>query len=254
MTLQEILDNAAYGDDVSFVQGDLTMKLGDLRAFRKMADGEKQTAAAKRAEAEKLAREAAVLLASIEEQRTKANQNQPPPTGDDWRKDPFYQPVAAELDKFNGVVEKINAALAAQQKSLDNASAIYALERMRNQWDRVKDKVKGKTFEELAQQAVKEGVKDNYGLPTLDPIIDRLMEPDRIKAAQDKAVEEARVKWEQEQAASMASKPGSSARFRNVKSDSKPPISKIEDLNSEAIAREVQNDPEFRAALEGTVQ
>lgn len=248
--LQEILDNAAYGDDVSFVQGDLSVTLGEVRAWKKMAESEKMAAAGKRQEAEKLAREAATLLAGLEEQSKNANRNQPPPAGDDWRKDPFYQPIAAELDKFNGIVEKINSALAAQQKSLDNASAIYALERMRNQWDRVKDKVKGKTFEELAQQAVKEGVKDNYGLPTLDPIIDRLMEPDRIKAAQDKAVEEARAKWEQEQAASMASKPGSSARFRNVKGNDKPPIARIEDLNSEVV----MNDPDVRAAMEGTVQ
>jgi hypothetical protein len=247
MTLQEILDNAAYGDDTSFVQGDLTMKLGDLRAFRKLADGEKQTAAAKRAEAEKLARDAAALLQSLEEQAKRVPQPKNEGNEPDWRKDPFYQPVAAEIDKVNGIVEKINAALAAQQKSLDNASAIYALERMRNQFDRVKDKVKGKSFEDLAKQAVAEGVKDNYGLPTLDPIIDRLMEPERIKAAQETAVQEARAKWEQEQAAANISKPGSSARFRN-KSDSKPPVSRIEDITSEMV----MNDPDVRAAMEGT--
>lgn len=250
MTLQEILDNAAYGDDLSFTQGDMTMKLGELRAFRKLADGEKQTAAAKRQEAEKLAREAATLLAGLEEQAKKTNQNQPPPAGDDWRKDPFYQPVASEIDRLSGIIEKMNGALAAQQKAHDNATAIYALERLRNQWDRVKDKLKGKTFEDLAKQAVAEGVKDNYGLPTLDPIIDRLMEPDRIKAAQDQAVQEARVKWEQEQAANMAGKPGSSARFRNIKGNDKPPISKIEDLTSEVV----MNDPDVRAAMEGTIQ
>lgn len=251
-TLKEILDNAAYGDDVNFVQGDLTMKLGDLREFRKAAEGEKQTAAAKRAEAEKLAREAATLLQSLEEQAKAAAAKTPkePTPGDDWRKDPFYQPVAQELEKVNGIVEKINAALAAQQKSLDNASAIYALERMRNQFDRVKDKVKGKTFEELAQQAIKEGSKDNYGLPTLDPIIEKLTEPDRMEEYATKKIEDARKKWEQEQAANMAGKPSSSSRFRNVKSDSKPPIAKIEDLNSEVV----MNDPDVRAAMEGTVQ
>jgi hypothetical protein len=248
MTLQEIIANAQYADNLEFADANgVKFSMADLRSLARMADGEKQTAAKKRAEAERLASDAAALLQTIEEQAKAATKQTPASTETDWRKDPFYQPIAGEIDKLVGLIEKSNNAQAAMQKSLDNASAIYALERMRNQFDRVKDKVKGKTFEELAQQAVKEGVKDNYGLPTLDPIIERLTEPDRMETYAKEKIAEERKKWEQEQAASSASKPGSSARFRTQKSD-KPPIAKIEDLNSEVV----MNDPDVRAAMEGT--
>lgn len=249
-SLKEILDNAQYADNLEFTDPNgVKFSMADLRSLSKMAEGEKQVAAQKRSEAEKLAAQAATLLASLEEQAHKVPTTQTPPTGDDWRKDPFYQPVATELDKFNGIVEKLNQTISAQQKALDNAQAIYALERMRSQYNAMPEKLRSTTkFEDLAKQAVEGKHVDRYNLPTLDPLIEKLTEPDRMETFAQSKIAEAKKQWEQEQMASSASKPGSSARFRTQKSD-KPPIAKIEDLNSEVV----MNDPDVRAAMEGPI-
>jgi hypothetical protein len=248
-TLKEILDNAQFADNLEFNDEKIgKVSLGELRNLRKMAEGEQQTAATKRAEAERLAAQAATLLASLQEQAEKGTKQQAAAPGDDWRKDPFYQPIVPELEKYNQVIEKLNKTVEAQQKALDNAQAIYALERMRGQYNALPESVrKANKFEELAKQAVSAGAKDSYGLPTLDPIVERLTEPDRIEAAKKEAVEAARKEWQQEQAVSATTKPGSQARFRNQKSE-KPPISKIEELTSEVVMQ----DPDVRAAWEGT--
>ena len=252
-TLSEIIANAQMADNMEFTDpSGVKFSMADLRSLSKMAEGEKATAAQKRGEAERLAAQAATLLASLQEQAEKATKQQAPPAaGEDWRKDPFYQPVATEFDKFNAVVEKLNTTIAAQQKALDNAQAIYALERMRGQFNAKKDVLNGQSFEELAKQAVAGKHVDAYGLPTLDPLIEKLTEPTRIKSAQAEAVAAARKEWEKEQAVSATQKPGSQSRFRNVKTDAKAPIAKIEDLNSDAIIKGMQDDPEFRAQMEG---
>ena len=252
-SLQEIIANAQYADNLEYTDPNgVKFSLGDLRSLSRMAEGEKQTAANKRAQAEKLAGEAANLLASLQEQATKANtQHKEPVAGDDWRKDPFYQPITGELDKYNETIKKLNETVAAQQKALDNAQAIYALERMRNQFNALPEKVRNsQKFEELARQAVSMGAKDSYGLPTLEPLIERLTEPERREEYATTKIAEARKEWEREQAVSANAKPGSQARFRNQKSSDKPPIAKIEDLSSDVV----MNDPDVRAAFEGTVQ
>jgi hypothetical protein len=255
-TLKEILDNAQLADNQEFTDpSGVKFSLGDLRSLSRMAEGEKQTAAQKRQEAERLAQQAATLLASLQEQADKAGKPPAVNTGDDWRKDPFYQPVVGEIDKLVATINKLNETNAATQKALDNAQAIYALERMRGQFNALPEKVRNsQKFEELARQAVSQGAKDSYGLPTLDPIIEKLREPERLEAYAASKVAEERKKWEQEQAVAASGRPGSSAKFRNVKSDAKPPIAKIEDLNSEAVLKGIADDPEFRAAMEGPLQ
>jgi choline dehydrogenase-like flavoprotein len=250
-TLQEIIANAQIADTTEFTDASgVKFSVADLRSLSKMAEGEKQTAAQKRQEAERLASQAATLLASLQEQAEKATQKKEPVPGEDWRKDPFYQPVASELDKFNAVVEKLNTTIAAQQKALDNAQAIYALERMRSQYNAAPENIrKSMKFEDLAKQAVSEKHVDNYNLPTLEKIIEKATEPDRMNAFAAQKIEEAKKEWQKEQAVAQNAKPGSQARFRTQKSE-KPPIAKIEDLNSEVV----MNDPDVRAAFEGTVQ
>jgi hypothetical protein len=250
-TLQEIIANAQIADTTEFTDASgVKFSVADLRSLSKMAEGEKQTAAQKRQEAERLAWQAATLLASLEESEKAGKQKEPPAAGEDWRKDPFYQPVATELDKFNAIVEKLNQTMTAQQKALDNAQAIYALERMRSQYNAAPENIrKAMKFEDLAKQAVSEKHVDNYNLPTLEKIIEKATEPERMNAFAAQKIEEAKKEWQKEQAVAQNAKPGSQARFRIQKSE-KPPIAKIEDLNSEVV----MNDPDVRAAFEGTVQ
>jgi hypothetical protein len=249
-TLQEIIANAQLNDTTEFTDASgVKFSLADLRSLSRMAEGEKQTAAQKRQEAEKLAAQAATLLQSLQEQAEKAGKpKEPAAGGEDWRKDPFYQPVASELDKFNAVVEKLNQTIAAQQKALDNAQAIYALERMRGQYNAAPESIrKAMKFEDLAKRAVSEKHVDGYNLPTLEKIIEKETEPERMKAYADQKIEEAKKEWQKEQAVAQNAKPGSQARFRTQKNAEKPPISKIEELTSDVV----MNDPDVRAAFEG---
>jgi hypothetical protein len=256
-SLQEIIDNAQFTDTMELTEPSTGTKftLGDVRKFRGSALELERVAANKKVQAEQLATEAAKLLTSLQEQAkaVEANKAKEPPALADWEKDPWYAPVATAMkekfDALNTVIAKMNEAFAEQKKALDNAQAIYGLERMRREFDAHKDdpSLKGKTFEDLAREAVNGRVIDQYGLPTLSPIISRLTEPDRIERAKKEAVDAARKSWEQEQAVAATTKPGA-GRFRTIKPNEKPPISKIEELTSEMVA----NDPDVRAAMEGT--
>jgi len=115
-TLQEILNDAQFGDDVQFDFNGNKIPLKELRALKANFTKEQQEIAAKKAEAEKTALEAANVLAQLLEEKGKTVKNTPPPAAEEWEKDPIYQPV---LNKFNPVFEtlkSISAALESQKK------------------------------------------------------------------------------------------------------------------------------------------
>ncbi len=251
-TLKEILDNAQFGDDVQFDFNGNKIPLKELRALRANFTSEQQQIAQTRAKAEKDALEAANVLAQLIEQQGKTPKPAAAEGGEEWEKDPLYAPI---LKKFSPVFDALKQSAAQQAKiakDLERAQAVYAIDRMRGEFNRRADKdgkVKGKTFKELAEEAVKANSIDEFGAPTLEPIIDRLTEPDRREEYAATRIKEERKKWEDEQRAAGSTKPGSTSRFRTVKSD-KAPINKIEDLNSEAVLKEIQNDPEFAKEME----
>jgi hypothetical protein len=269
-SLEEILAKADLNDDIAFEFGGSKFTVGDVRKLRKGLDAETKTAKAKREEAEQLAMQAASLLTQLQEAEAKVKEAAAARKGlennngggaSDWRKDPFYAPVAEELARISGTydsaIKEVRELAGALKKTMDQYSSVYAYERLRAQYDRNADKLKGKgEFKDLAKQAVERKLLDDYGLPTLEPLISELTLPERIAAERKAAVDEAKVAWDKEQAArSVASqRPGAAARF-SVKKDEKPPISKIEDLSSEKVMEAVANDADFAKVMAGeTVQ
>lgn len=265
-SLEEILAKADLNDDVAFEFGGSKFSVGDIRKLRKTLDSETKTAKQKREEAEQLAIQAATLLQQLQEAQAKAGEAAAAKKladgnngggASDWRKDPFYAPVAEELSRISGTydtaIKEVRELAGALKKTMDQYSSVYAYERLRAQYDRNADKLKGKgEFKDLARQAVERKLLDDYGLPTLDPLINELTLPERIAAERKSAVDEAKVTWEKEQAAkSVASqRPGAAARF-NVKKDDKPLINKIEELSSEKIIQGIADDPEFAKQMAG---
>ena len=268
-SLEDILAKADLNDDIAFEFGGSKFTVGDVRKLRTKLDGETKTAKQKREEAEQLAMQAASLLTQLQEAEAKAKEAAAARKGlennsggaADWRKDPFYAPVAEELARMSGTydtaIKEVKELAGALKKTMDQYSSVYAYERLRAQYDSNADKLKGKgEFKELARQAVERKLLDDYGLPTLEPLISELTLPERIAAERKAAVDEAKVAWDKEQAAkSVASqRPGAAARFQ-VKKDDKPPIGKIEELNSETVLKGIADDPEFAKAMSGeTVQ
>lgn len=251
-TLQEILNDAQFGDDVQFDFNGNKIPLKELRAMRGNFAKEQQEISQAKAAAEKSALEAANVLAQLLEEKGKTVTNKTPAAPEEWENDPIYKPV---LNKFNPIfdaIKNLTASIEAQKKTVEQAQAIYAIDRMRAEFNRKADKdgkVKGKSFQELAAEAVNTKTVDSFGVPTLEPLIDRMTEPDRREEYAATRIKEERKKWDDEQRAAGSSKPGSSARFRTQKSD-KPPIAKIEELTSDMV----MNDPDVLAAMEGKVQ
>lgn len=259
-TLQDILNAADLADDFELDFGAKgKVKVSDLRGYRKGVDNEIKVAEMKRREAESLATEAATLLAGLTEAQKKQTTAAPTRAAADgsydWKTDPLYAPVVAELQSVLAAANAAKEMAEAQKKSLEQVSSVYAYERMRTEYDRAKDSLGDARFEDLAQEAINGKHYDRFGLPTLSPIIDRRTEPSRIKAAQTQAVADARREWDAAQAAA-ATKSGTTgaSRFNTREGADKavaPPNKRIEDITSEMVA----SDPDVQAAMRGeTVQ
>lgn len=249
-TLSELIADAASNDDLAFTGPDgVTFKLADLRGFSKATDGEKRIAEMKRVEAENAVKEAQKILEALQEAQKQMNAAQPKTAvaedKDAWKKDPLYAPIVPVFESLASQAKE-SAELAANiKKSLDQSQAIYALERMRRQYAEATVKPKDKTFEQIVAEVVNAKEVDQFGLPTLEKYLYRVTEPDRIKAAADKAVADAKVEWDKAAKAAAVPKPG---QFRPAAKKEDAPIKNLNELTSEKIA----NDPDIMAAMEGT--
>jgi hypothetical protein len=254
-TLAELISDAAAADDLEFSLPDGSKyKLADLRGFRSGVETERQTAERARKEAERVAQEAKDLfnaLKSAQEELAKQNtRTEPTQKGKRWQDNPLYDELVPVIEAAEKEAKDARALANAMKASLDQSQAIYALERMRREWAEAKIKPKDKRFEEVVAEVIAAKELDDMGLPTLTKYLHRTSEPDRIKQATEEAVAAAKKEWEKAQRAADIPKPG---RFRTVKTD-KPPISKIDDLNSEAILKGIADDSDFAAAMEGGIK
>ncbi len=245
-TLQDILDQAAMADATEVTIGDQKFTLADIRGFRGATQKELTAAQSKRAEAERLAVQAAELMAQLSGVQPPAAPK-PADGSFDWTKDPLWAPVVPEIQKAMAAATKAQEAADAATARLGKAESIYAIKILRAEYDAAPESFrKANSFKDIASQAVAAKELDELGMPTLSRRIREATEPDRISEASKAAVEAARKQWETEQAAAAAKPSATGGRFHTVKNAEKP-IQRIEDLNSEAI----QNDPDIAAAIRG---
>lgn len=255
-TLEEILnDEQGFGNDLSIDLNGNKIPLGDIRKFRAGTKEAERIAVAKRTEAEKTAMDAATLLAQLQE----ASKTAVTPaktaavaagTGYDWKSDPFFAPVVAEIASVLEVAKASQAAAEATRKQLEQTAAVYSYERLRAEYDRAPESFRSKIpFEQVAQEAIAAKEIDRFGLPTISRRVREATEPDRIAEATTAAVAKAKTEWEREAAAAAVGKPGAggAARFSNRKDAAPPPNKRIEDITSDMVAA----DPDVQAALRG---
>jgi hypothetical protein len=246
-TLAELIEDAASADDLQFKMPDGTeFRLGDVRMFKKGKQSEEAALKAKREEAERVAKEAEGILASLQAaaKEIEKNTKKEEPKGTDWRKNPLYEELVPVIEAVEKAANIANENAANLKKSLDQSQAIYALERMRRQWAEAKVKPKDKKFEEVVTEVLAAKELDAMGLPTLENYLYRTSEPDRMKAAVDEAIATARKEWEKTARAAAIPKPGAT-HIRAAAKDA--PIKDLKDLTSELVA----NDPEIVALNEG---
>ena len=244
-TLADILNDAAIADATEFEINGVKGTLGDLRSARGAAQKELTVAQSKRAEAERLALQAAELMAQLSNQP--AIPVKQPDGTIDWRKDPLYSPLTADIDKALAAAAKAQEVSETAARNLDQARSVYAYRTLQAEWNAAPESFrKANPFKDVASQALAAKEFDELGMPTLSRRIREATEPDRISESNKVAVEAARKQWETEQAAAAAKPSATGGRFNTVKNAEKP-IARIEDLNSEAIA----NDPDIAAAIRG---
>jgi hypothetical protein len=246
-TLAELISDAASADDLEFAGPDGTkFKLADLRGFRNAVDVEAKTFKTKREEAERVAKEAEGILASLQaaQKEIEKNTKKEESKGSDWRKNPLYEELVPVIEAVEQSAKIARENADALKKSLDNSQAIYALERMRRQWAEAKVKPKDKKFEEVVQEVLAAKELDAMGLPTLENYLYRTSEPDRMKVAVDEAIANARKEWEKTQRAASIPKPGMTHTRAKA---GETPIKNLSELTSDVVA----NDPEIVALNEG---
>lgn len=247
-TLAELIADAAAADDLEFAGPDgMKIKLADLRGFRSSVTAEETALKAKRAEAERIAKEAEGILGNLKLAMTEAEKNkqknEPEPKAPDWRKNPLYEDLLPVLDALESTGKAAREEAAALKKSLDQSQAIYALERMRRQYAEAKVKPKDKKFEEIVTEVLASKELDEMGLPTLEKYLYRVSEPDRLKVATEEAVAAARKEWEKTARAASIPKPG----MTRTREKTEAPIKDFSQLTSELVS----NDPEIVALNEG---
>jgi hypothetical protein len=238
-TLAELISDAAAADDFELVAADGTKyKLSEIRGFRSTVTAAENELKTKTANAERVAKEAETILASLQAAQKEMEKNAPKkeePKGSDWRKNPLYEELVPVIEAVEQAAKVARENSDALKKSLDQSQAIYALERMRRQWAEAKVKPKDKKFEEVVAEVLGAKELDEMGLPTLEKYLYRTSEPDRIKVATDEAVANARKEWEKTQRAANIPKPGAT-HIRAATKDA--PIKNLTELTSELVSQD----------------
>jgi hypothetical protein len=168
-TLAELIADAAAADDLEFAGPDGTkFKLADIRGFRSSVTAAENELKSKTANAERVAKEAETILASLQAAQKEIEKNAPrkeEPKGSDWRKNPLYEELVPVIEAVEQAAKAARENSDALKKSLDQSQAIYALERMRRQWAEAKVKPKDKKFEEVVAEVLGAKELDEMGFP-----------------------------------------------------------------------------------------
>jgi len=267
MTLLELLAQADLPSEMEFKndQGQV-IKIGDVRGLNSSLDGEKARLAEEVKKATAIGQEAQGLAEALKravEEQARKTAAAAAPKGEDkapaWRSNPLYEELLPVIDTLEANAKAANTRAEQANKALSQISAFYSLERMRGEYNSAPESFrKANEFNKLVEEALAAKDVDTFGageavisMPTLRRRIHAGTESDRIKAAVDEALKKNNSEWETKARMTAGSgKPGGGTKFSTRKA-SEPPIKKLDELTSEAVAAEVAKDPEFAKALEG---
>jgi hypothetical protein len=179
----------------------------------------------------------------------KAAQPPPAPSAEgDWKKDPWFSGVVAELANR----DKTSGELATQLKALatvvGNAATIFTEDR----WDRDYDRIdfgkreKKPTRQELIDYAKENKIYDRHNLPSISAAWLKMTEADRQKERDDESFERGREAGRMEQLAARVPQPGTPGPGQPP---ALPAVKPGEDILGDMYGDSLK-DPELRALIE----
>jgi hypothetical protein len=255
ISLDDLVTNAKYTDDMKFKIGDDEVSVADLRAYHRR--GQEVSATAKRrqeeAEAEflkaqKLGADALALYESVKgdaDKKVKVDAD-----GEiDWS-DPVMKALKSKLDAFEAATKRYDD----KAKQLEGAIATgfsFVTDYVWNQGYSSLDELsrpKDKKLEDLVKYAQEQKITDRWGLPDPVKAARMLTESDRQTAIEKKAREEGRKEGERAARAAGTPRPGTITpdTRQRVASDSKDKPKNMKELLRKAMA-----DPEIQRVAGG---
>lgn len=259
LSLDELVANAKYADDLKIKIGDEEVSVADLRSFHKKERDAFAAAEKRRKEADdeynkaqKLGADALALYESVKGENRGGDKGGDRGNDDiDWS-DPALKPLKAKLDAFDAATKKWEE----KSKQLEAAIASgfsfvtdYVWQSGYNSLDEL-SRPKDKKLEDLVKYAQEQRITDRWGLP--DPIkaARMLTEGDRQAIIEKKAREEGRKEGERAaRAAAINHRPGAIDGTRQVvpaKKAGEAPVKTVKELLSKAM-----QDPEIQRIAGG---
>jgi hypothetical protein len=255
ISLDDLVANSKYTDDMKFKIGDDEVSVADLRAYHRR--GVDMSAAAKKrqeeAEAEflkaqKLGSDALALYESVKgdaDKKVKVDAD-----GEiDWS-DPAMKAIKSKLDAYEAATKKFEE----KAKQLEGAIASgfsfvtdYVWQKGYEGLDEL-SRPKDKKLEDLVKYASEQKITDRWGLPDPVKAARMLTEADRQTAIEKKAREEGRKEGERAARAAGQPRPGamSPGTRPRIETDAKDKPKNMKDLLRKAMA-----DPEIQRVAGG---
>src|SRR5271157_5140575 len=199
-------DEATYPDAAEITLGSEKVTLGQIRDLsrkqQKAIADQMDALTQERNSVKTLAEQTADLMSKLQE-RDAAGPKTVVPEANDFDNDEWWKPVRAKLNPLEASIKALTDGQKALQASMERAALIFANDRWRGQFDRVKDRLKAPkysdwNFEKVRDYAATNKYLDEYGFPAIDKAVEAITredELDRIKhEAFEKGVREGAVK------------------------------------------------------------
>jgi len=255
--IKKFLEDSEHYPDTTMIKiGDQEVPLSSLRALNadertQLSDAIKrnqETQAAlegQRKTVVDLATKAQQAYEAAEAARAKASA--PPAPSQDWRNDPWFQPIAKEIEERDKKLAQATEALTQLTNTVRNAATIWAEDR----WDRDYSGIdfgkreKKPTREELVEFATKNNLVDRHKIPSVRAAWEKMSEADRLEDLRKAEFEKGREAGRMETLAARVPQPGVPGAGMPPAPKSGPGSDVLGDLYSEAV-----KDPELRALIE----
>ena len=263
MNFAEILsDEKTFTDDMEIVlpprgdgQASQKVRLGDIRDLSRK---QQQALAARLDETNKefdkarsLATQAAEALAKIQGQATDTTTTTTKPvtttdTEDYYETDPLYAPVRKRYSALEAQLKEAADKLKGQETIQTNLLTLLTRRMVRDDFDRVRDKLKGDKYKEwrdpdkLANYAVQHRLVDDMGMPSLERAVSELTREDEVTAAYQRGIDEGRKKGTIDARLASMQRPTSASG----KTAAQQPAGLDPTQNFEDLGDKIMDDPE----------
>ena len=252
--VKKFLEGVTEYPDATMVKiGDQEFPLGSIRALNAdersaFSDGIKRKEAeldSQRKTVVELAQKAQQAYDAAEEARKKAGT--PPAPGQTWKDDPWFQPIAKELEARDSKLSEYQKAIDSLTTTVRNAATIWAEDRWERDYGSLDfgKRDKKPTREELIEFATKNNLVDRHKIPSVRAAWEKMSEADRLDDLRKSEFEKGREAGRMETLAARVPQPGVPGAGMPPAPKSGPGSDVLGDLYSEAV-----KDPELRSLIE----